>query len=87
MHVPARVQIRLPAQEPWSATAAPFVDWANTDPFPLADVMASWGLDDSSQDPVTNTEGDSEEFGGLENSDVEDEKADSLTNDSDDIPF
>lgn len=44
LHVPARVQIKLPKHEPWSATATPFIDWATTDSFPLADVVDSWGL-------------------------------------------
>jgi len=44
MHVPARVQIKLPKREPWSATAAPYIDWATTDAFPLVDVVESWGL-------------------------------------------
>ncbi|BBK42800.1 hypothetical protein STVA_28200 [Allostella vacuolata] len=44
LHVPARVQIKLPKHEPWSATAAPFVDWATDHAFPLADVVESWGL-------------------------------------------
>lgn len=44
MHVPARVQVNLPSKEPWSATAAPYVDWANSETFPLADVIEHWGL-------------------------------------------
>lgn len=44
VHVPARVQIRLPTQEPWSATAAPFVDWGGEEAFPLDDVIENWGL-------------------------------------------
>jgi DNA helicase HerA-like ATPase len=44
VHVPARVQIKLPAQEPWSATAAPFVDWGADEAFPLSDVVKNWGL-------------------------------------------
>ena len=47
LHVPARVQVRIPAQEPWSATAAPFVDWSKDDTFPLLDVATNWGLIDS----------------------------------------
>jgi len=43
-HVPARVQINLPSKEPWSATAAPYVDWAKDDVFPLGDVIEHWGL-------------------------------------------
>lgn len=44
VHVPSRVQIKLPTQEPWSATAAPFVDWGAEEAFPLADVVENWGL-------------------------------------------
>ncbi len=43
-HVPARVQVNLPSKEPWSATAAPYVDWAKGNAFPLADVIKHWGL-------------------------------------------
>lgn len=51
LHVPARVQIKLPAREPWSATAAPFIDWAKGDNFPLAEVVESWGLVDNDTVP------------------------------------
>jgi DNA helicase HerA-like ATPase len=51
LHVPARVQIKLPKHEPWSATAAPYIDWAAQDAFPLADVLESWGL--SAVEPAT----------------------------------
>jgi len=44
VHVPARVQVKLPTQEPWSATAAPFVDWGAEEAFPLAEVVENWGL-------------------------------------------
>ncbi|SBW13903.1 hypothetical protein BR10RB9215_C10719 [Brucella sp. 10RB9215] len=44
LHVPARVQIKLPKREPWSATAAPYIDWATTEAFPLIDVVENWGL-------------------------------------------
>ena len=47
VHIPARVQIKLPSKEPWSATATPFVDWSKNDNFPLEDVITNWGLDDS----------------------------------------
>ena len=56
VHVPARAQIRLPTQEPWSATAAPYVDWAKEDIFPLSDVMENWGLIDSSAQSDTSSE-------------------------------
>lgn len=44
IHIPLRVQVKLPAQEPWSATAAPFVDWVKEDNFPLSDVISNWGM-------------------------------------------
>lgn len=43
-HIPARAQVRLPSKEPWSATAAPYVDWSKDAVFPLADVIESWGI-------------------------------------------
>ena len=52
VHVPSRVQIRKPSQEPWSSTAAPYVDWATGDSFPLASVIESWGLADVEQEEV-----------------------------------
>ncbi|WP_169546457.1 ATP-binding protein [Sneathiella aquimaris] len=52
VHVPSRVQIRKPSQEPWSSTAAPYVDWATGDSFPLASVIESWGLADVEQEDV-----------------------------------
>ena len=47
VHVPSRVQIKMPSQEPWSSTAAPYVDWAAGDSFPLSSVIDSWGLADN----------------------------------------
>lgn len=44
VHVPTRVQIRMPKYEPWSATAAPFVDWSGGNAFPLARVIENWGI-------------------------------------------
>ena len=46
VHVPSRVQIKKPSREPWSSTAAPYVDWATNSKFPLRSVIESWGLDD-----------------------------------------
>ncbi|MGX1744458.1 ATP-binding protein [Bosea sp. NPDC055353] len=70
LHVPVRVQIRLPKREPWSATAAPYIDWAKGDAFPLAEVVESWGLKTISESeksvyqvpdvPYTSTELDDE---------------------------
>lgn len=48
LHVPVRVQIRPPKREPWSATAAPYIDWAKGTAFPLTEVVESWGLNTSS---------------------------------------
>ncbi|MBC2861902.1 energy-coupling factor transporter ATP-binding protein EcfA2 [Constrictibacter sp. MBR-5] len=53
VHVPVRVQIKLPTQEPWSATAAPFVDWSGEEAFPLADVIENWGLTKEVPEAVT----------------------------------
>lgn len=44
VHVPARVQIKRPKQEPWSATAAPYADWAKRKRFPLTEVLQAWGI-------------------------------------------
>ena len=46
VHVPARVQIRLPKQQPWSATAAPYADWVKNQPFPLEGILEAWGIGD-----------------------------------------
>ncbi|WP_245545222.1 ATP-binding protein [Parvibaculum lavamentivorans] len=46
VHVPARVQVKIPAQQPWSTTAAPFADWSKPKPFPLKEVMSAWGVED-----------------------------------------
>lgn len=55
LHVPARIQIKLPSQEPWSATAAPFVDWSKDDSFPLSEVLNNWGLDTVDQTTTEQT--------------------------------
>lgn len=62
-HVPARVQINLPSKEPWSATAAPYVDWAKYAAFPLDDVVKYWGLgsDEVAIPPVTEVQVDPDE--------------------------
>lgn len=52
VHVPARVQMKMPAKEPWSTTAAPYVDWANMGIFPLGDVIANWGLASTEETPT-----------------------------------
>lgn len=50
-HVPSRVQFDRPIPGPYSQTAAPFYEWSKEkDPFPLAEVIAAWGI----QQPVSN---------------------------------
>jgi DNA helicase HerA-like ATPase len=44
VHVPSRVQIKIPKQQPWSATAAPFAEWRKNHTFPLAEVLDAWGI-------------------------------------------
>ena len=44
VHVPTRVQIKMPSKEPWSMTAAPFADWSSDNKFPLNEVLNAWGL-------------------------------------------
>ncbi len=45
-HVPTRVQFDLPTPGPYSQTAAPYHEWTSEKtPFPLAEVMAAWGVD------------------------------------------
>ncbi len=51
VHVPTRVQIKLPKQQPWSATAAPFADWVKNELFPLAEVLDAWGVGDAKKRP------------------------------------
>lgn len=46
VHVPSRVQIKIPSQEPSSTTAAPYVDWSKAEKFPLSVVLEAWGLVD-----------------------------------------
>ncbi len=55
VHVPSRVQIKKPRQEPWSTTAAPFADWSENHQFPMADVLQSWGLAEENSDDKLNT--------------------------------
>ena len=81
VHVPARVQIKLPAQEPWSATAAPFVDWSKDDTFPLTDVATNWGLNES----TSQSDGDGGPEGTLPAEAAETGESDD--DESDEIPF
>lgn len=46
VHVPSRVQINIPRQQPWSTTAAPYADWVKSQQFPLDEVMEAWGITD-----------------------------------------
>src|SRR5690606_7736233 len=45
VHVPSRVQVKIPTQQPWSTTAAPYADWSKAQPFPLTEVMTAWGVE------------------------------------------
>ena len=56
VHVPTRVQVNLPSQEPWSSTAAPFVDWQGNVVFPLTDVIENWGLTKEVEPPPVTTD-------------------------------
>ena len=75
MHIPARVQIKLPSKEPWSSTAAPYVDWSKDDAFPLNEVADNWGLNDDPKQPTETPE--------AATADV----AATIDNDGDEIPF
>ena len=44
MHIPVRVQIKTPSQEPWSATAAPYAEWRKSQRFPIGEVLEAWGV-------------------------------------------
>ena len=44
VHVPARVQVKKPRREPWSSSAAPYVEWSKDSRFPLDDVLSAWGV-------------------------------------------
>lgn len=54
VHVPARVQVKIPKQQPWSATAAPYADWVKNQPFPLAGILEAWGIGDEQVEPSLN---------------------------------
>ncbi|MBN9020974.1 MAG: hypothetical protein J0H08_02530, partial [Rhizobiales bacterium] len=45
VHVPSRVQIKIPSQEPSSITSAPYADWGKPQSFPLHEVLKAWGMD------------------------------------------
>lgn len=44
VHVPSRVKVRIPTQEPSSVTSAPFADWGKAKTFPVDDVLRAWGV-------------------------------------------
>lgn len=44
VHVPSRVKITIPRQEPSSITSAPFADWVQPNNFPLTEVLKAWGI-------------------------------------------
>ena len=50
MHVPSRVQIRRPVQEPSSVTAAPYADWSKGQKFPISEVLEAWGVQNETND-------------------------------------
>ncbi|MBY6240071.1 ATP-binding protein [Methylosinus sp. Sm6] len=51
VHVPSRVQIKIPKQQPWSTTAAPYADWIKNERFPLTGVLEAWGINDDTENP------------------------------------
>jgi hypothetical protein len=88
VHVPARVQIKLPAQEPWSATAAPFVDWSKDEVFPLADVAANWGLNDTVSQASADAEPEVTRPADTDAAEADDTvESGEPADDSDEIPF
>lgn len=75
VHVPARVQVKLPSKEPWSSTAAPFVDWAADEVFPLEEVSENWGLKtDAAEDVAEMATDDSSAAVAPEPSDILDDE-------------
>ena len=44
VHVPSRVQIKIPSQEPSSVTSAPYADWGKPQNFPISEVLKAWGI-------------------------------------------
>lgn len=70
-HVPVRVQINLPSKEPWSATAAPYVDWAKDNVFPLEEVVKHWGLGSDKAAVTPEAEVQDDPVAGADDSDDE----------------
>jgi len=64
MHIPARVQIKTPSQEPWSTTAAPYAEWKKEQRFPVSEILQAWGVEPSGGDthpePPQDEKGDSD---------------------------
>lgn len=56
VHVPSRVKIAKPSQEPWSSTAAPFYEWIQGENFPLNAVIKHWGLANVASEENTSLE-------------------------------
>jgi hypothetical protein len=44
VHVPSRVQIKIPSHEPSSVTSAPYADWSKPKNFPISEVLKAWGI-------------------------------------------
>ncbi|WP_084271936.1 MULTISPECIES: ATP-binding protein [Thalassospira] len=72
VHIPTRVQIKRPKYEPWSATAAPFVDWSGGNAFPLMSVIENWGITNERNPAGIAAEADHSDT-PLGDSDVDDE--------------
>ena len=52
-HVPTRVRFDLPSPGPHSQTAAPFHEWSKENkPFPLAEIISTWGLQPSAENQI-----------------------------------
>jgi hypothetical protein len=47
VHIPSRVKVKIPSQEPSSITSAPFADWAKAKTFPVEDVLKAWGVSEA----------------------------------------
>ena len=43
VHVPSRVQIKIPSQEPSSITSAPYADWGKPQSFPVSEKSEGLG--------------------------------------------
>ncbi|MGC2463221.1 MAG: DUF87 domain-containing protein [Steroidobacteraceae bacterium] len=74
-HVPTRVQFDRPDPTPYSQTAAPYLEWSKkTAAFPLADVIAAWGLQPPAPgEPEMTPTGDREAPPDADEVDLDDE--------------